>query len=119
MTCAAYYGHTDVIKELIENGADVNLVRLAWQLHIAAAAWGDSGVSCGSWLGAAAFYMCISCVQPCQRLVMQVRFLLAAELISSCPCLRRACPAPVCVSAACAGAHGRHLAPVAGRKRAG
>lgn len=26
MTCAAYYGHTDVIKELIENGADVNLV---------------------------------------------------------------------------------------------
>jgi hypothetical protein len=28
MTCAAYYGHTDVIKELIENGADVNLVSM-------------------------------------------------------------------------------------------
>lgn len=28
MTCAAYYGHTDVIRELIENGADVNLVRM-------------------------------------------------------------------------------------------
>lgn len=28
MTCAAYYGHTDVIKELIENGADVNLVSI-------------------------------------------------------------------------------------------
>lgn len=32
MTCAAYYGHTDVIKELIENGADVNLVRNQAQL---------------------------------------------------------------------------------------
>jgi hypothetical protein len=30
MTCAAYYGHTDVIRELIENGADVNLVSVGW-----------------------------------------------------------------------------------------
>jgi hypothetical protein len=28
MTCAAYYGHTDVTRDLVENGADVNLSHL-------------------------------------------------------------------------------------------
>lgn len=45
MTCAAYYGHTDVIKELIENGADVNLVRMdgTSPLWLAANAPDDGG----------------------------------------------------------------------------
>jgi ankyrin repeat protein len=45
MTCAAYYGHTDVIRELIENGADVNLVRMdgTSPLWLAANAPDDGG----------------------------------------------------------------------------
>jgi ankyrin repeat protein len=47
MTCAAYYGHTDVIRELIENGADVNLVRMdgTSPLWLAANAPDDGGES--------------------------------------------------------------------------
>jgi ankyrin repeat protein len=48
MTCAAYYGHTDVIKELIENGADVNLVSMGGNIHPCAEAEAICNSSCGS-----------------------------------------------------------------------
>lgn len=66
MTCAAYYGHTDVIKELIDNGADVNLVG-GGAMCVGIGGWlvGCRHLGSGVLYGAVLYHCAVLCSKSC------------------------------------------------------